>query len=295
MKMWKKIIGVMLLAGWWARPPLRAQIPGVTYTPADSLRVVELLRETAAQKNGTNLPLFVAERLKGVPYVGATLEVNPQEQLVVNLRQLDCTTLVETVVALVRTARSGSTDFGAYCDELRRIRYADGCMDGYASRNHYFSQWITSNERLRVVREIRGEAAAGYHPFVATQQLDLHYMTTHPGNYPMLKSDTLMQQRVRRAEQACSGQTVRYIPRRLLDEGREGLGCVHDGDILAIVTRKDGLDTSHLGFAVWVEGQLHLLHASSIHKKVVLEPATLRAYMDKHPSQLGVRVVRLQE
>ena len=59
------------------------------------------------------------------------------------------------------------------------------------------------------------------------------------------------------------------------------------------MTRKKGLDTSHLGFAVWKEGRLHLLNASSIHKKVVLEPMTLRQYMQKHPSQLGVRVVRV--
>ena len=71
------------------------------------------------------------------------------------------------------------------------------------------------------------------------------------------------------------------------------LETIHDGDILAIVTRKKGLDTSHLGFAVWQKGCLHLLNASSIHKKVVLEPMTLSEYMKKHPSQLGVRVVRV--
>ena len=92
---------------------------------------------------------------------------------------------------------------------------------------------------------------------------------------------------------AFDGQAVRYVPVSWLGKGQEELGDIHDGDILAIVTRKKGLDTSHLGFAVWKEGRLHLLNASSIHKKVVLEPMTLRQYMQKHPSQLGVRVVRV--
>ena len=90
------------------------------------------------------------------------------------------------------------------------------------------------------------------------------------------------------------GKTVRYVPASWLNRGKEVLGdAIHDGDILAIVTRKKGLDTSHLGFAVWKGGRLHLLNASSIHKKVVLEPMTLWQYMKKHPSQLGVRVIRL--
>lgn len=266
----------------------------ITYTRADSVKVVTLLREAAALDSTVCLPLHFAGRLKGIPYVASTLEVNPREQLVVNLRQLDCTTLVETVVALTRAAQQGQATFEAFCRQLRLVRYAGGKLDGYASRNHYFSQWIRSNERLGVVEEIKGTAADDYAPFAEKQQLDLHYMSTYPEKYPMLKGDPLMQRRVREAEQRASGTTVRYIPRRLLGRGKDVLGCVRDGDILAIVTRKKGLDTSHLGFAVWVKGRLHLLNASSIHKKVVLEPMTLYDYMTKHPSQAGVRVVRIK-
>ena len=43
------------------------------------------------------------------------------------------------------------------------------------------------------------------------------------------------------------------------------------------------------------DGKLHLLNASSIHKKVVLEPMTLYQYMQKHPVQTGIRVIRLQK
>ena len=92
-----------------------------------------------------------------------------------------------------------------------------------------------------------------------------------------------------------NGQTVHYVPRRLLSRSRHQLAAIEDGDILAIVTKKEGLDVSHLGFAVWGrDGKLHLLNASQINKKVVLEPMTLAEYMQKHPTQLGVRVVRLK-
>ena len=73
------------------------------------------------------------------------------------------------------------------------------------------------------------------------------------------------------------------------------LSDIRDGDIIAITTSKAGLDVSHVGFAVWgKDGRLHLLNASSIHKKVILEPMTLYQYMQKHPSQTGIRVIRLR-
>ena len=281
----------MLLCGFIYVFPCR--LSAQTYTRADSLKVVQLLAEAASQEGDTNWMLFFAEKFIGTPYVASTLEVNEEEKLVVNLRQLDCTTLVENVVALTLTVREPVPSFAAFCRNLEKIRYRGGVRDGYASRNHYFSEWIASNEKLGVVEEIRGKKDEGYRPFVAVQRLELDYMSTHPSAYPMLEGNAGELRRIRTNEQAFDGQAVRYVPVSWLGKGQEELGDIHDGDILAIVTRKKGLDTSHLGFAVWKEGRLHLLNASSIHKKVVLEPMTLRQYMQKHPSQLGVRVVRV--
>lgn len=254
--------------------------------------LVERLLERGKREATQPLHLWYARQFLGTPYVGQTLEVNPQEQLVVNLRQLDCTTFVETALALALTHRQGSTHYAEYCRNLARIRYRDGRLNGYPSRNHYFTQWIDSNGRQGIVRERQTFPNI----MTETQTLDLHYMSQHPQFYPMLKNDTAHQHRIRRYEQECLGRTVRYIPRAQLNQRRSSaLGkSIHDGDILAIVTRKDGLDTSHIGFAQWgSDGRLHLLNASQIHKKVVLEPMTLYQYMGKHPSQLGIRVIEV--
>ena len=270
----------------------------LTYQRTDSLRVVELLTKGSRQAPSENLMVFYAQKLLGLPYVGKTLEVNPREELAVNLRELDCTTLVENVVALVMTTHQGSTRFADFCNNLTKIRYRDGRLDGYASRNHYFSEWIDSNERQGFIREIKGKAndsRGAYYPFVDAQKLDITYMSTHPSSYPMLKDDAAALKLIKANEQRLCGRTVRYIPRRLLGRSKKDLSCVKDGDILAIVTKKAGLDVSHLGLAVWGrDGKLHLLNASQIHKKVVLEPMTLEEYMKKHPSQLGVRVIRMK-
>lgn len=67
------------------------------YERQDSIRVVQILQDASKLRAGTNLILYIARKFKDVPYVGHTLEPNDDERLIVNLRQLDCTTYVETV------------------------------------------------------------------------------------------------------------------------------------------------------------------------------------------------------
>ena len=287
--------------------------PAITYTRQDSIKVTTLLSEGLKQPKTTPLTLFYANKFIGLPYVAHTLEVNDTEQLVVNLRQLDCTTLIDNIVALTLTTQQGSTRFEDFCYWLQRLRYRDGKLTDYASRNHYYSQAIASDERLGILHEIgsdastsqsaqqsksqKGQATGREFPFTATQVIDLHYMSQHPEQYRMLKdAPKTLKDRIRKHEQEFTGKIIRYIPTALLDKGREQLSCIHDGDILALVTSKDGLDVSHLGIAVWgKDGKLHLLNASSIHKKVVLETMTLADYMRKQSHRLGIRVLRVNE
>ena len=264
-------------------------VQSVTYEREDSIRVVGLLQKGRAQAANKNLVLYYAHQFLGIPYVGHTLEVNKEEELVVNLRQLDCTTFVETVTALTLATNHDGTAWQDYLRWLQTIRYSKGKIDGYCSRNHYFSQWIASNTLLGLVEEQTGTD----YPFVATQQLQLNYMSRHPEYYVMLKDNPEDVKTIAQLEKTVSGTEVRYIPSSLLNESKDALKCINDGDILALVTNKSGLDVSHVGFAEWGrDGKLYLLDASSIHKKVVLEPITLFQYAQKHSSMLGIRVIR---
>ena len=265
----------------------------VTYEWEDSIRVANILQEAREHAQGKNTVLYFAHQFLNIPYVGHTLEVNTEEELVVNLRQLDCTTFVETATALALAFQHDGFGWDDYLYWLQTIRYNNGKMDGYCSRNHYFSQWINSNSQLGLVEEQTGEGSANHYPFTATQRLQLNFMSTHPEYYAMLKGHPERIKKMASLEKEVSGIQVRYIPASLLNESEKTLKYVKDGDILALVTNKSGLDVSHVGFAQWgKDGKLHLLNASSIHKKVVLEPMTLYQYMQKHPTMLGIRVIR---
>ena len=274
---------------------VQAQSP-ISYSKEDSLRVVELL-ELGAKKmvngkwsNTKCITLFYANQLMGRPYVAHTLEIKGREEhLAVNLQSLDCTTLVENVCALALTTSHGSKSWKDCLSWLQRLRYQGGKLNGYSSRNHYFSQWIQSGERMGMVKEVVPNRNISI-----PMKLNLVYMSSHPESYPLLKENMEERRLIADMEKRASGATVRYIPKERVGDSRKVLGDIKDGDIIAITTSKKGLDIAHVGFAVWGEdGKLHLLNASSIHKKVVLEPMTLYQYMQKHPSQTGIRVIRL--
>lgn len=280
----------ILIPALMALMPLAARADGplknVRYTTADSARVVRLLRADA----GKNDVLFYARQFVGKPYVAHTLETDDPERLVVNLRELDCTTLVETALALALTKRQGSDSFADFCRNLMRLRYRAGRMDGYLSRLHYFAWWMSDAVDKGLVDEVTDARV-----FTARMKVDNHYMSDHPDRYRMLKRHPGWTADIRRMEQAGNGAAGYYLPAAATGWGRARIGCIRDGDVIAIVTTKDGLDYSHLGFAVWGrDGKLHLLNASSIHKKVVEEPMTLRDYLRRHPSSVGIRVLRLK-
>lgn len=268
-----------------------AKAQPVSYTREDSLRVVELLEKGSKAPANEVLTLFYARQLMNLPYVAHTLEIKDKEEhLAINLQSLDCTTLVENCCALALTTSHGSKSWKDYLAWLQKLRYDNGKIDGYKSRNHYFSQWIQSGTRLGLVKEIVPDKRIS-----VPMKLSLTYMSEHPDSYPLLKVSMEERRFIAEMEKRVSGATIRYIPKERVGDSRKALGDIRDGDILALTTNRTGLDVSHVGFAVWgKDGKLHLLNASSIHKKVVLEPMTLYQYMQKHPVQTGIRVIRLQ-
>lgn len=256
------------------------------YTKADSIKVINLLKSGKKQNANTNMMIFFARQLKNIPYVAQTLEVNNHEQLIINLRQLDCTTYVENVLALTLCEKNHKYDFKDFYYYLKMIRYEGGNVS-YTKRLHYFSNWISDNTKLGFVKERVSEKA----PFTAIQQLNINYMSKNWQNYPMLKQHPSWIKEISSMENKLNGKCFRYIPKSDISNTSLIKNNIKSGDIIAIITNKKGLDTSHIGIATWHKDGLHLLNASQIHKKVVEEPMLLRTYMQKHPSQIGIRVI----
>lgn len=263
----------------------------VSAQPQDSATVCQLLEEARRLPISANYPLFFARKFIGVPYVAHTLEINDDEQLVVNTRQLDCTTLVETVTALTLCAYRHLYTWRDYLNALVSMRYRGGCIDTYTSRIHYFTEWITANTAAAIVTEIQ----APNPPFTALQLVCVDYMSEHPENYKALRNHPEYVTKIREMEQRVTGGRFCYIPKNTVGDAALLKKAVRDGDIIAITSNMKGLDIAHLGFAVWKGEELHLLNASQLHKKVVEETMTLYQYLQHHPSHTGIRIIRINK
>lgn len=261
----------------------------VDYTRADSQKVMALFQKAKSvkQKSIANYMIFFARSFKGIPYVAKTLEKNKDEELVVNLRELDCTTYVETVLALSRCMAQGKPTFANYCTQLRLIRYAGG-VQSYPTRKHYFTYWIQQSAKQGLVKDIQGPNP----PFKAVQTVHADYMTHHLSQYPMLTGKPEWVKKIKAMEESITGLHPRYIPTSAIDNGKLMRSTVHNGDIIGIVTTKAGLEISHLGIAVWHKDGLHMLNASSVSHKVVEDNNLLKTYLKKQKTALGFRIVR---
>ena len=232
--------------------------------------------------------LEVAQSFLGIPYVAGTLDAEGDERLIINEDSLDCTTFVELSVARWLATQSDSLTFEQL---VQAMRYRGGTIDGYLSRLHYFTEWVDENTQRGVWRELVPES--GSHIW-KTDTLSLSFMSEHPQSYPYLKANAWAVDSMRRIEKRYAHYPIHYIEKEHLNLGPDKLP-IRNGDILALVTTIEGLDVTHLGFAVWHGQTLHLMHASMKYGKVVIDEQSLYDYLKTRKNCPGVRVVRLNE
>lgn len=230
--------------------------------------------------------LCVAKSFLGVPYVAGTLETEGGENLVVNTDSLDCTTFVELSVASWLSKQNDSVSFEK---QVQNLRYRGGVVNGYLSRLHYYTDWVLENESRGVWYEVKPEPEE---EIWKCDTLMLSFMSKHPQNYPYLKNNAWAVDSIKNIEAKYANRPIYYIGKEFLNFSPDKLP-IRDGDILALVTNIEGLDVTHLGFAVWKGEQLHLMHASMTHGKVVIDERSLFDYLQSRKSCPGVRVVRI--
>ena len=261
-----------------------AQSRAINYQQTDKETMNKLLQLFSSEKNTPSGELMIktGSYFIGAPYVAHTLEIQP-EQLTVNLREFDCTTFAENCLAITRTIKSENPSFEKFCDELKKIRYRNGKIDGYPSRIHYFSDWIYENNKRQVVKDISKEIANTNYP------LQVNFMSTHPGSYIQLKNDSSLIPLISLQEKEISKREMYFIAEDKIVEFEK---LLNDGDIAGITTGIKGLDMVHVVILKRVNGRIHILHASTAANKVILSEETLEEYLKKSKSATGIMVAR---
>jgi hypothetical protein len=258
----------------------------VIHLPEDRAICEALLRSAGERgARAKPLPALVAEvgaRFLGVPYAAATLECARPEELVVNLRAFDCVTFVENAVVLAGLIAAGKRDFADYLAALERVRYRRGRLDGYASRLHYFTDWLRDNSRKGILRDVTAEIGG------VSFRKRVHALSDRRAEIGALQ-DPAAFHRLRCAEGVCSRRTLCFVPKGRLPAAARRIA---DGDLIGITTDEAGLDVSHAGIAVRRGAAVHLLHASRAAGRVIRSEGSLADYLAERDSRTGIVIGR---
>jgi N-acetylmuramoyl-L-alanine amidase-like protein len=263
----------------------------------DLERLTSWTRELHAEGlTGQEIPLGrsvirVGELAAGTPYVPYTLEAylkaggSPlQEPLTLSLTRFDCVTLVESCLAVARVAGyEGAATWERFGGEIERMRYRGGERRGYASRLHYFSEWITDGEQRGLVKDLGAELGG------AEDARPLRFLTEHRAKYPALADDGVFRE-IEAIERTISRHPRRVIPTKRIPEV---VNRIETGDVLAFATEIPGLDVTHAAFAHrGGDGTLRVLHAPLSGGVVQVTRTTLPDYVAAIHRSTGILVAR---
>jgi hypothetical protein len=216
-------------------------------------------------------------------YVAHTLEQPGEEQLVINMRGLDCVSFCENSLVLARCIKKGKTSFDQYKAELQFIRYRAGVINRYPSRLHYFSDYIFDNEKKGVWKNVT--KTLGGMPYRKT----INFMSTHPDSYPQLIRHPEFVTIIQQQEAVISKRAMVHVPK---DRVAQVADRIQSGDVIGITSDIPGMDIAHTGIAIRQHEKLHFMHAPITGSKVMITEKTLAEYLAGNKKQLGIMVAR---
>ena len=260
----------------------------VTYTSKD-VDICNTKFEFAAKEKLSQLPINqimieIGKTFLGTPYVAHTLEKGDKEHLVIHLSGLDCYTFFESTLTLSRCVKKGKTTFEDFQNELKKIRYRNGEINGYPSRLHYASDWLFDNSKRGIVKDITKEI--GGIPF----KKKINFMSSNPQYYPQLQKHPEFIKAMKEIEDSINSREYYYIPQDSIENVESK---IHSGDIILITASAIGLDISHTGLAIRLDdGRIHFLHAPLAGKKVQITEEPLADYVKKIKRHTGIMVAR---
>lgn len=253
-------------------------------------------RANQLQNNSTvNRIDWFSAQLKGQPYLLGALGEGPTAQYDqfprYRMDAFDCETYVTTVLALVK-----GNSLNTFEQQLKAIRYKDGKVD-YLDRNHFTSlDWNQNNKKRGLLKDITLDIQDKNNQSVALWAKALidkpnWYAHKSPSTIRLQENNPEKQlkrlQRLKRKGMQLSATYAKipYLPLSTLFINKRTpnlylFSQIPHGAIIEIVrpnwdlrkTIGTALNVSHIGFAIWINGQLFFRQASSQAKEVVDTP-----------------------
>ncbi|HXV65466.1 MAG TPA: N-acetylmuramoyl-L-alanine amidase-like domain-containing protein [Vicinamibacteria bacterium] len=256
-------------------------------TPVHPPRLEAWFRELSTPGPGEPFGRYLARagRIQhGVAYDTAASPPPGPERLRIELERFECVTFIESTLAVARCGYVGEPTAECFTREIVQSRYRGGVLSDYASRLHYFTEWIDDNESRGRLRNLTGQLGG------IPVRKDFFRISTH--ELARASAEDELARKMRSVEARLSGIPHLVVPR---ESARSASTALEDGDIVAFVRERPGFLVHHAGFVLHVRGDPRLLHASSYHQKVVITAEDVADYLLRRPERKGVIVARPTE
>lgn len=228
----------------------------------------------------------ISKQFLGAQYKANLLDQSKEETLFISFDKFDCVLFVETVLAIARGVAIQDYSYQTFTNHLIDQRYRDGQLNGYCSRLHYFSEWITDNQKRTTVNNITQTIGGS-----TLLNKKLNFISNNRRNYLQLVSNEPNYQCIVAMEKNLDGLPINYIPR---NQVRKIYNQLQPGDIVGVATSIPGLDVTHIGLVYKTQnGNLGLIHASP--NGIVRISQDLQIYVANVPNSIGIIVARPED
>ncbi len=284
---YKKYILLALLAGLWLFiHPYKAHGADATTERNISIKLQQIHKYIAKQAVSPSFEeifLHTVKSFKGTPYEGYGHDPIGPERLIVKTDQLGCVSLIELSLAIARVAYCGDNSPKTVLEEIQKMRYRGGQIMGFPSRLHYFSEWLDQAIDNHILADRTMDLGG------RTMSKEFNWVTAHKNLYPPV---TIKENRLalREVEKNLSQKRFPVIPQNEI-AAIEPL--LNEGDLIAIITEKQGIIVSHVGMVTLLGQKRHIFHASSHLKRVGISSYTISNYVHSKNERIGIRVSRV--
>ncbi|MEV6065097.1 DUF1460 domain-containing protein [Nocardia sp. NPDC052001] len=255
---------LVLAGGAGLLSPAALATPAATIDDASASKLDELLALRNSAASGAtkgDLINLLSARLLGTPY-GANMLVGSAtqpEELIVDLRRVDCFTFLDYVEALTRS--SNRADF---LTTLTETRYTNGTV-AFANRKHFFTDWANTP------RTAATDITAGLTPAAVTVPKHLNLKSDGSVYLPGLPT---------------VDRNITYIPAGAVTDSV--ISQLRTGDYLAAYADQPGLDVTHVGIFVSTPNGPVFRNATSLAAYQVVD-TPLREYLGTTPGLVVLR------
>ena len=196
---------------------------------------------------------------------------------------------INSVIALVKASENpvGNSDWTLFFREFEDISCRRGENNGFPSIMYHTADWIGDN----MLRGNISELTENY-PGVTARTKSLDEMTRKRENYAAL-ADSATFEAIRMTEMGFRTHRIPALKKETINK-KEIIEDIHNGDIIILVSNRDGIDFYDIGFIKKEDGVPYIIHVSPQTHSVVKEKDDIIRYMKTMTKHFqGYRLLRL--